>query len=76
MATRRYVDEQAIWTVMRFANEPAERAPSRQLTRVDADDPRGPFRVEKGPFEQFLDDLNDPAKQWDDEEQDGKGLSP
>jgi hypothetical protein len=43
---------------MRFADEPAERVPSRQLTRVDADDPRGPFKVEKGPFDQFLEDLN------------------
>ena len=30
---RRYVDEQAIWELMRFADEPAERASSRQVTR-------------------------------------------
>ena len=41
VATRRYIDEQAIWTVMRFADEPAERVPSRQLTRLATDDPRG-----------------------------------
>jgi integrase len=28
VATWRYIDEQAIWTVMRFADEPAERDPS------------------------------------------------
>jgi integrase len=35
VATRRYVDEQAVWTLMRFADEPAERAPSRQISRSD-----------------------------------------
>jgi integrase len=30
---RRYVDEQAIWELMRFADEPAERVSSRQATR-------------------------------------------
>jgi hypothetical protein len=34
VATRRYVDEQAIWEVMRFADEPAERPSLRQLTRA------------------------------------------
>ncbi len=29
VATRRYVDEQAVWSLMRFADEPSERAPSR-----------------------------------------------
>ena len=33
VATRRYVDEQAVWTLMRFADEPAERVPTRQITR-------------------------------------------
>ena len=33
VATRRFVDEQAIWSLMRFADEPAERLPSRQMTR-------------------------------------------
>lgn len=42
-----YIDEQAIRTVMRFAGEPAERVTSRQITRVEADDPRGPFTVER-----------------------------
>ena len=68
VATRRYIDEQAIWTVMRFADEPAERVKTRQITRVERDDPRGPFVVEKGPFDQFLDDLNDPTKEWGNEE--------
>ncbi len=53
---------------MRFADEPAERATSRQLTRLDADDPRGPLKVEKGPFDQFLEDLKDPTMRWDEEE--------
>jgi integrase len=35
VATRRFIDEQAIWSVMRFADEPDERVPSRQLTRVN-----------------------------------------
>ena len=30
-ATRRFIDEQAVWTLMRFADEPAERALSRQI---------------------------------------------
>jgi Phage integrase family len=68
VATRRYIDEQAIWTVMRFADEPAERVRSRQITRVERDDPRGPVPVEKGPFDLFLDDLNDPTKRWDDDD--------
>lgn len=44
VATRRYVDEQAIWALMRFADEPAERAPSRQVTRGEG---RG-TEVERG----------------------------
>ncbi len=35
VASRRYIDEQAVWTLRRFADEPAERAPSRQLTRAE-----------------------------------------
>ena len=31
---RRFVDEQAIWELMRFADEPAERHSKRQITRV------------------------------------------
>jgi len=52
---------------MRFADEPAERVKSRQLTRVETDDPRGPMIVERGPFDQFVDDINDPTKRWEDE---------
>lgn len=48
---------------MRFGDEPAERVKSRQITRVEANDPRGPFKVEQGPFDQFLKNLNDPTKQ-------------
>lgn len=33
VATRRFLDEQAVWSLMRFADEPAERLPSRQMTR-------------------------------------------
>ncbi|MBV8734566.1 MAG: site-specific integrase [Solirubrobacterales bacterium] len=29
VATRRYIDEQAVWTLMRFADEPAERVPNQ-----------------------------------------------
>ncbi len=66
VATRRFIDEQAIWAVMRFADEPAERVKSRQLTRVERDDPRGPVGLDKGPFDQFMADLNDPEKEWKD----------
>ena len=34
VATRRYIDEQAVWALMRFTDEPAERLPSRQITRM------------------------------------------
>jgi integrase len=68
VATRRHIDEQAIWTVMRFADEPAERVKTRQITRVERDDPRGPVAVEKGTFDRFLDDLHDPHKEWDEHE--------
>jgi hypothetical protein len=34
VATRRYLDEQAVWNVMRFADEPEQRTSSRQLTRT------------------------------------------
>ena len=54
VATRRYVDEQAIWALMRFADEPAERAPSRQVTRGDG---RG-TEVEKGEFDRAIERLN------------------
>jgi hypothetical protein len=54
---------------MGFADEPAERVSSRQLTRVEPDDPRRPAVVEKGEFDRFVEDLNDPQKEWDDEEE-------
>ena len=38
VATRGYIDEQAVWALMRFADEPAERVPSRQITRLQRDD--------------------------------------
>ncbi len=44
---------------MRFADEPAERAPSRQISRADRDDPRGSFWVEKGKFDQALEQLDE-----------------
>jgi hypothetical protein len=68
VATRRFIDEQAIWTAMRFADEPAERVKSRQLNRVDPADPRGLLLVDKGPFDRFLEDLGDPVKQRGDEQ--------
>jgi integrase len=57
VATRRYIDEQAVWTLMRFADEPAERAPSRQVTRLQREDPRGPVSIDKGTFDEELDRL-------------------
>ena len=59
VATRRYIDEQAVWTLMRFADEPAERAPSRQISRADRDDPRRSFNAEKGEFDQAVERLTD-----------------
>jgi integrase len=53
VATRRHVDEQAIWALMRFADEPAERAPSRQITRTDG---RG-VEVAKGEFDRAIEQL-------------------
>jgi hypothetical protein len=53
VATRRFVDEQAVWSLMRFADEPAERLPSRQMTRgahpLDASEP--------GDFDRAVEDL-------------------
>jgi hypothetical protein len=63
VATRRYIDEQSIWTVMRFADEPAERLPSRQLTRLAPDDPRGRALVDNGEFDRQLEHLDDANKQ-------------
>jgi hypothetical protein len=35
VATRRFVDEQAVWSLMRFADEPTERIASRQIGRAE-----------------------------------------
>ena len=48
VATRRYIDEQAIWSLMRFADEPAERASSRQVSRVESDHPGVLFAANRG----------------------------
>ena len=58
IATRRYIDEQAVWALMRFSDEPAERVPSRQITRVQHDDPRGSGSMETGEFDREVDRLN------------------
>lgn len=58
VATRRYVDEQAVWSLMRFADEPSERAPSRQLTRAETSDTRLPPMLEAGEFERAVERLN------------------
>jgi hypothetical protein len=68
VATRRYIDEQAVWNLMRFADEPAERAPSRQISRVERDDPRGSLTVKKGDFDRALEQLSDPSRDGDDDE--------
>jgi integrase len=57
VATRRYIDEQAVWTLMRFADEPAERATSRQITRLASGGPCGSHDVEKGEFDQAVEQL-------------------
>lgn len=57
--TRRLIDEQAVWTLMRFADEPAERAPSRQLTRADSDEHGRSARLEAGEFDRAIERLND-----------------
>jgi integrase len=59
VATRRYIDEEAVWTLMRFADEPAERLPGRQITRATPGDPRGSFRAERGGFDRKLGELGD-----------------
>ncbi len=58
VATRRYIDEQAVWTLMRFADEPAERAPSRQRTRAESDDRRS-ARLDAGEVDRAIERLND-----------------
>jgi integrase len=68
VATRRFIDEQAVWTLMRFADEPAERALSRQITRADGADARGSIGVEKGEFDRALEWLTDTDKDDDGNE--------
>jgi hypothetical protein len=59
VATRRYIDEQAVWALMRFADEPVERLPSRQVTRLQRDDAREFSGIEKGEFDRGIDRLSD-----------------
>ena len=61
VATRRYADEQAVWALMRFADEPAERVPSRQITRTGA----WYSQVEKGEFDREIERLNNEAAEND-----------
>jgi integrase len=61
VATRRYVDEQAIWTLMRFADEPTERVPTRQVTR-SPDTARGAGTAPAGGgFDAAVERLSRPA---------------
>ena len=48
IATRRNVDEQDVWTLMRFADEPEERLPSRQVSRSARGDPRQALLADGG----------------------------
>ena len=57
VATRRYIDEQAVWALMRFADEPAERVPSRQITRLQRADTRGSSAMESGDFDRGIERL-------------------
>jgi hypothetical protein len=41
VATRRYADEETGWELMRFADERAERRPTRQVTRGTESAPGG-----------------------------------
>jgi hypothetical protein len=59
VATRRYIDEQAVWTLMRFADEPAERAPNRRRTRAESDEPGHSAGLEAGEFDRAIERLND-----------------
>jgi integrase len=62
VATRRYIDEQAVWALMRFADEPAERMPSRQITRLQRDGALGFSGIEWGEFDRGIDRLTDRAE--------------
>jgi hypothetical protein len=59
VATRRYIDEQAVWALMRFADKPAERAPSRQVTRLQQGATNGFSPVDGGDFDRALERLDD-----------------
>jgi integrase len=63
VATRRYVDEQAVWALMRFADEPAERLPTRQITRS----PERSREVEKGEFDRAIEELTEPPRRASDD---------
>jgi hypothetical protein len=62
VATRRYIDEQAVWMPMRFVDEPAERVPSRQITRTGPTDARSSVSVERGEFDQAVEQLTEPPE--------------
>jgi hypothetical protein len=62
VATRRYVDEQAVWTLMRFADEPAERVRDTPDHAGRTRRPSSSFRAGKGDFDRALDDLNVPGE--------------
>ena len=53
---------------MRFADEPAERALGRQITRADGGDARGSIGVEQGELDRALEPLTDAG-----EDEDGYG---
>lgn len=66
VATRRFIDEQAIWTVMRFADEPEEKVASRQVTRAgDANSPLNSPPASGSDFDHFRDDPRNEGKEWD-----------
>jgi hypothetical protein len=48
---------QAVWTLMRFADEPAERVPSRQVTRLQRQDQRGSVPLERDTFDLEVESL-------------------
>jgi hypothetical protein len=60
--------DQAVWTLMRFADEPVEHRPSRQITRTADGNPRGAGGAEMGDFDRALEHLNDAADAPDDDE--------
>jgi hypothetical protein len=58
VATRRCVDQQAVWSLIRFADEPAEHTPSRELTRAETNDARRSATLEAGEFDRAIERLN------------------